>query len=267
MISINTLVKNEENFLWYSVGSVVNYVDEILLWDTGSTDQTLKIIEEIIKRYPHKIHFKQIGRVDPEEYSGVRQQMLDNSIGDWVFILDGDEVWWDENIKKISSFINSNKVYESVVVKTYNLIGDMFHFQEENAGMYRFGKRRGHFALRFMNKNIPGLHVGDVYGKEGFFDGDGLPIQNRDESKIMFFDLAYVHATHLTRSTKDFEVMQRDKKKKYERGIEFAGDFYFPEVFFREKPEIVPNNWENTQLGFKVKAYLQTPLKKIKRRI
>ena len=54
----HTLVCHEERYLWYSVTSVIDYLDKILLWDTGSTDNTLKIIRDLQKTYPDKIDFK-----------------------------------------------------------------------------------------------------------------------------------------------------------------------------------------------------------------
>ena len=42
--------------------------------------------------------------------------------------------------------------------------------QEEAAGRYEILGRRGHFSLRAINKNIPGLHVDLPYGKEGYYD-------------------------------------------------------------------------------------------------
>ena len=43
----HTLVKNEERFIWFSVMSVIVNVDKVLIWDTGSTDDTVKIIQKI----------------------------------------------------------------------------------------------------------------------------------------------------------------------------------------------------------------------------
>ncbi len=97
----HTLVRNEERYLWYAVMSAINYVDKILIWDTGSTDKTVEIIEKIQKIYPHKIKFREIGEVDIDEFTSVRQQMLDETKSDWVLILDGDEVWWDDSIRKV----------------------------------------------------------------------------------------------------------------------------------------------------------------------
>ena len=43
----NCLIKNEERWVWYALQSVLPYVDKILVWDTGSTDNTVEIIKTI----------------------------------------------------------------------------------------------------------------------------------------------------------------------------------------------------------------------------
>ncbi len=268
MTTAHVLVKNEENFIWYSIMSVINSIDKVMIWDTGSTDKTLEIISEIKGMYPDKIEYKEIGEIDKQEYPTIRQQMMNATKSDWVFILDGDEMWWRNSIEKVVDFIKQKgSSYESIVVPTINLVGDMFHFQEKNAGKYKFGKIRGHYNLRFVNKNIPGLHVSEDYGKEGFFDGENKPIQNREAEKIKFLDTPYLHATHLHRSPKDKNVMQRNKKMKYEIGIEFPKDFYYPESFFVDRPETVSNVWKNMDNSYKFRAFFETPLRKLKRRI
>ncbi len=267
-ITAHCLVKNEENFIWYSIMSVVDCVDKILVWDTGSTDRTIEIIDEIRTRYPKKVDFVEVGDVDPNKYSEIRQKMVSETKNGWIFVLDGDEIWWNNSIEIVTVFLKENaKKYESIVVPTMNLVGDMFHYQEQSGGRYKFGKLKGHYALRFINRDISGLHISDSYGKEGFFDGNNVSIQNRDETRIKFINAPYIHTTHLVRSPKDKEVMQRIKKTKYELGIEFPKDFYYPESFFKEKPEIVKNVWENANSGFKFRAFFETPLRKIKRRI
>jgi len=77
------IVKNEEAFLDQCLKSVKDYVDEIVILDTGSTDGTV----EIAKKYTDKIYFH------PWEgsFSLARNQALAYASGDWVFQIDGDE--------------------------------------------------------------------------------------------------------------------------------------------------------------------------------
>lgn len=123
----HTLVKNEAKWLWFSITSSIDFVDKILLWDTGSTDATLDIIKELQEKYPGKIDFKQRNIGSPEEFTKVRQEMLDATKVDWFIVLDGDEIWWRDSIKKVTDFVQENgDKFESIVVPTVNLVGDIF---------------------------------------------------------------------------------------------------------------------------------------------
>src|SRR5579859_5329971 len=102
MITAQVLVKNEENFIWYSVMSVIHYVEKMMIWDTGSSDNTRNIVKRICAEFPDKVSFEEIGEVDEEKYSDTRQRMLDGVKSGWIFILDGDEIWWEESIKKVT---------------------------------------------------------------------------------------------------------------------------------------------------------------------
>ena len=269
-IYAHTLVKNEEKWLWFSVSSVVNHVDKILLWDTGSTDGTLKIIEELQKKYPGKIDFRQYGKVTSETFTKARQEMLEATSSDWFIVLDGDEIWFEDSIRKMIGEIKKNgDNIESIVVPTINLVGDIFHYQSESSGKYKIAGKVGHFNLRAINRKIPGLQALGPHGKMGWADGEGTMIQDGNPGKIKFIDAPYLHATNLKRAggEKDTEVVKRKKKLKYEFGIPFAKDYFYPEVFFREHPELIESPWRVIDSSFKIRAFFETPAKRLKRKI
>ncbi|MBI4033296.1 MAG: glycosyltransferase family 2 protein, partial [Candidatus Blackburnbacteria bacterium] len=208
-ITAHCLVKNEARFIWYSVMSVVNHVDKVLLWDTGSSDGTLEIIRKMRMlgdtRLPDgqgksKIEFREVGSVSPEEFASVRQEMLDATDTDWFIVVDGDEIWWEDSIALVTAEIQKHgDGIESIVIPTVNLVGDIFHYQEREAGGYVLAGRKGHLALRGVNTRIPGLRSERPHGTWGWVDGNGKMIQDRDPRKITFLDAPYIHATHLQR--------------------------------------------------------------------
>ena len=263
----HTLVKNEDKYLWFTVTSVVDYVDRILLWDTGSTDDTIKVAKELKRRYLERIDFRQVVQKDIYDFTLTRQKMLDQTQADWLMILDGDEVWWEEGIKETIKSLNSN--LETVVTPHYNVVGDVFYYQEETAGMYKIDNRRGHFNIRFISLKIPGLHFEKPHGTQGLFDKDGILIQNRDKAKRIFIDKkCYLHFTNVPRSTgRDVFVSKRKMKIKYEIGNNFPKDFYYPEAFFKPAPSDITSPWSKMSSDFAKKAMFQTPLRKIKRRL
>jgi len=270
-ICVHTLVKNEERYLWFSVTSVIDYVDHLLLWDTDSTDKTRGIVNELIRRYPNKLSFKEIGSVDPEKFTEIRQQMLEETKADWIILVDGDEVWWEDSIKEVTKFIHEHGVdYESIISPNFNIVGDIYHYQEESAGRYQINGKRGHLNIRATSLKIPGLHFDKPHGSLGLFDKDGRLIQERDRKKRIFINAPYMHFTNVIRSSsreKDLLVPKRKIKLKYEIGNSFPKDFYYPEVFFSSRPDIVESPWVRMGTVFKFRAYLETPLRKIKRRV
>lgn len=272
-ITAHTLVKNEMRFLWFAVMSVLPYIDEMLLWDTGSTDGTRDIIKRIRELdISKKIDFRECGEVDKASFAQARQEMLDATKTDWFIVVDGDEIWWQDSIRKVVQVVESSTSssdIESIVVPTVNLVGDIYHYQEEKAGGYNLAGRKGHYNLRGVNRKIPGLHSLGEHGVWGWVDGENKMIQDR-KSKVKFINAPYMHATFLERARDvqaSEQVPKRAKKQKYEIGIPFPADYFYPEVFFQPKPDIIPSPWRKMSKSFYTRAFFETPLRKIKRRI
>lgn len=266
----HTLVKNEERYLWFAVTSVINHVDKVLLWDTGSTDNTLKIIKELKKKYPEKISFKEVGSVDINEFTFIRSEMLKETTSDWFMLVDGDEVWWEERIKETIRLVRESINLETVVSRYVNVIGDIYHYQDPAAGKYSIDGLTGNLTIRLMNRKITGINIVKPHGQQGFYDNRGKLIQERAKEKRIHLDeTAFLHFTHLLRSgvyEKENDVPKRKMKYKRELGYGFPLDFYYPESFFRPRPAIVPNPWNKIEHEYLVRALVETPLRKFKRR-
>lgn len=260
-IIVHCLVKNEDRFIYYAVKSVLPFVDRILIWDTGSTDLTVNIIKRI---HSPKINFKEVGDVDARSFTSVRNQMLRATPKkfNWLLILDGDEVWPKNSLSQVISYIKTHPETESIVVKTYNLVGDIYHRLPHWTGRYHLAGHKGHLNLRFINlKLINGLTVKKPHGQQGYYDGTDRLIQERDPNKIKFLPVYYLHATHLVRSTlSDSEVIKRLEKRKLELGIPLKSST-LPRIIFQKKPALVPDITDPAPLSFWIKALLITPLK------
>jgi len=262
----HTLVKNEERYIWYAIMSIINHVDKILVYDTGSTDMTVSIVRSIIKDYPKKVILKEVGEVTINTFTDVRQEMLSRTKSDWFLVLDGDEVWWDTSIENLVRVINENRNLESVVNRHYSMTGDIYHYQSESTGKYRIDNSSGHINIRAVSMSIPGLHFEKPHGQLGLYDGSGVLIQNRSsERRVHMDEISYLHFTNMRRSgSGDSLVPKRGFKYKYVLGKEFPPDFFYPEVFFIDRPDIVPSPWERRSLSFEVRAQVESPLRKIK---
>jgi hypothetical protein len=255
----NCIVYNEENFIWFSLMSVVDYVDKILVWDTGSTDKTVDIINEVKNLKGDKIEFRQYGLVDKEVFTQARQEMLEESQCDWIIILDGDEIWWRDSLKKVMEKIKNNARIGSIFVPMTIPVGDVYHLQPSSVGRYKIQGRTGHLNVRAISMKISGLHVELPYGQEGYFDGEGVPIQER--SDCVFLDAPYFHATHLSRSSHH----QKSKKIKYQLGDSLSESYKLPEVFFEPYPKKINNPLKKRSLLYIMQSLARWPLYILKR--
>jgi tetratricopeptide (TPR) repeat protein len=77
------IIRDEEEFIEDCLLSLMGYVDEIVLVDTGSRDRTV----EIASRFPVKLH-RFPWRND---FSAARNHALDKASGDWILYIDADE--------------------------------------------------------------------------------------------------------------------------------------------------------------------------------
>lgn len=264
------LVQNEERYIWYAVMSVIDNVDKILIWDTGSNDNTVFIVQEIKKIKGEKVEFRKMDKVGVEKFTDVRQSMLDATDSDWFIIVDGDEVWWEDSIKSLVTEIKTKgKRLDSIVVPYYNVVGDIYHHQNDDIGRYEIDGRRGFLTVRAVNRSVPGLHFEKPHGRQGLYDQNGILLQNRQQKYRKFLNYPYLHFTNVVRSNtreSDLMVPKRKIKLKYEIGVPFPSDFYYPEVFFRPRPDIVPSPWKMSSASYKTRAVIESPLKFVKRR-
>ncbi len=110
-ITLSMIVKNEGKHLAGCLNSVKDVVDEIVIVDTGSQDNTLKIAKEYNARI---FHFEWIN-----DFSAARNFALRKSTGDWILYLDADErIYPDskEELKRITA--SKEKIGYYCIVKS-----------------------------------------------------------------------------------------------------------------------------------------------------
>ncbi|MEA5509278.1 glycosyltransferase [Crocosphaera sp. UHCC 0190] len=104
-ISLCMIVKNEQENLPKCLESVKGIVDEMVVMDTGSTDKTIEIAQEF-------------GAIIPtfewgNDFAEARNEALKYVTGDWVLILDADEVL---NRKVVPQIKEAIAIDENLVV-------------------------------------------------------------------------------------------------------------------------------------------------------
>jgi len=115
-ISLCMITKNEEKFLEQCLNSVKDLVDEMVVVDTGSTDKT----KEIAARFGAKIFdFKWC-----DDFSAARNESLKHATGDWILVLDADEVIAEKDHEKIRELKIKNRETVGFVLIHRNYIND-----------------------------------------------------------------------------------------------------------------------------------------------
>jgi glycosyltransferase involved in cell wall biosynthesis len=106
-LSACLIVKNEHDLLPRCLDSIREF-DEIIITDTGSTDDTV----EIAKKYTDKVyHFKWC-----DDFSKARNYSLSKVTGDWVLVIDADEVL-KTPCKAVKSILSKEKDKKVLGVK------------------------------------------------------------------------------------------------------------------------------------------------------
>ncbi|MBD1935165.1 MULTISPECIES: glycosyltransferase [Cyanophyceae] len=133
-LSFCIIVKNEEASLPRCLNSVKDVVDEIVVLDTGSTDKTV----EIAKSFGAKVYYFEWCN----DFAAARNEALKYVQGDWVLVLDADEVLTPEIVPQIKQTIESDRYLVINLIRQevgasqspYSLVSRLF---------------RNHPALRF----------------------------------------------------------------------------------------------------------------------
>ena len=121
------IVKNEEKVIGRCLDSISNIVDEIIIVDTGSTDNT----KSIVSQYTDKIYdFEWVN-----DFAKARNYSFSKATKEYIFWLDADDVVLEEDRKKLI------KLKEGMdgTVDVYTMI---YNYSQDENGMPLIVQRR-----------------------------------------------------------------------------------------------------------------------------
>lgn len=136
-ISLCMIVKNEQDIIARCLNSVKDIVDEIIIIDTGSTDNTKKIVKDFTNKV---FDFDWIN-----DFSAARNYSYSKATMDYILWLDADDVILEEDRVKLKQLKQSIDPAVDIVMMKYNVgfdaQGDVnFSFFRE-----RLSKRAGNY--------------------------------------------------------------------------------------------------------------------------
>ncbi len=186
-ISGNIITLNEENHIRECIASLQQICDEVIVVDSGSTDQTKAIAQEMGAKVIDQ----------PYLGDGIQKNVaLTHVSNDWVFSLDADERLTPELVQVIQNLNLDKTTFDAFSVRRRNLIGDRWikycgwypdHFiRLYNHKKTRFADVKAHARVQTKNyKEIQAdlIHYSYKHAGELFVKGDRFSTRG---AKILF---------------------------------------------------------------------------------
>ena len=116
-LSACMIVKNEIDSLPECLDSIHDYVDEIVVVDTGSTDGT----QFFVKPYSDKIVFDQIEWND--DFSAARNHAMSLATGDWMFTIDADDRVIEDDWPMLKRVLIDGK-FDTIIADVLSVYGE-----------------------------------------------------------------------------------------------------------------------------------------------
>jgi CDP-glycerol glycerophosphotransferase (TagB/SpsB family)/glycosyltransferase involved in cell wall biosynthesis len=209
LISLCMIVKNEEKVIERCLSSVVKFIDEIVIVDTGSIDNT----KEIASKYTSKIYdFKWI-----DDFSAARNFAASKASGEWILVLDADEYVDEDNFKEfIRTIKEDNGDHDAYYAKIINFSGTYGESLVQNYHD-RIYKNNGNI---YYHRRI----------HEQFISKDNSTL-NIGISNLLIFHSGYLNQTvkEKHKSTRNKELLDKEMSNNKNNGFDYfnLGNEYF----------------------------------------
>ncbi len=256
-ISLCMIAKDEEDCIAESLNSVKGLADEVIVVDNGSTDKT----KEIAKKCGAHV-FENTWQ---DDFSQARNKALEKAAGDWILVLDADEVIAKKDHERIRKLIE-NKDIEGYIpaVRTYTQerrLND-WHASDDyaecknypgyyieqplrlfrNKKEYRFAGKVHESVIPAIEKNsgkigicqVPIHHYGEVRGGKKMTEKQQRYIhlcqeqlqQNPDDIKARYeLAIALIRQDHYSEAREHLEQIQK-KQSSYKNTLLFLAETY-----------------------------------------
>ncbi|MGL4848723.1 MAG: tetratricopeptide repeat-containing glycosyltransferase family 2 protein [Clostridium sp.] len=208
-ISLCMIIKNEENILKRCLDSVKDFVDEIIIIDTGSTDKS----KEIASEYTEAIYdFEWC-----DDFSKARNFAFSKATKEYIFWLDADDYITEENLKELIKL-------KETMNKELDAVSMHYSLSRDEKGNTTYSLRRNRLVKRSLDfKWIGRIHEYlEVSGRMFHSDisvhhGKDKPHTNRN---IAVFRLMEQNNEEFTTRDRFYFANELYYNAKYEEAIE-----------------------------------------------
>ena len=190
------LVSNDCYWLPYVLKSTKDFFDHFIIYDVGSTDGTLDVIDWFENTYDGDLLVERMPMVPPKAQLAFRNAPIAELTTNYYLILDGDEVWPESSLLKLREqmpgYLSSEKPYG--VVKRIEVSEDL---------KTRYSDIKNHHRLYYRSCTWLGKHPGE---------SPALP-QTPAREYSFSKDIAVYHFHNTLRSPEEKNVPKRMERK------------------------------------------------------
>lgn len=174
-LSLCMIVKNEARYLEQCLSSVKSIVDEMIIVDTGSTDDTLAIAKSFGAKV-FEIEWQ-------NDFSAARNFSIEQATSDWLLLLDADEALDADSKDELLKFINASTL-DGCHFIMYNYVGTQVNDQFTI-----------HYPFRLLRNNHHYAFTGTVHEQITCMTGPTLPERFATTDKILVHHYGYLQTT------------------------------------------------------------------------
>lgn len=188
-ISACYIVKNEVKNLAKSIKSLKNQVNEIVVVDTGSTDNTIAVARKLgakIYSFPWQ-----------DDFSKARNFALSKAKGDWLILLDADEYFTDKTAGNIRQVIRQAQQADALLVQLVNYDVDKARMQEY------------FYQLRIV-RNQQGIHYeGKIHEELKLSEGKSMKFLMIPPEALKIYHTGYSNSVTREKVERNLRILQQ----------------------------------------------------------
>ena len=188
-ISACYIVKNEAENLAKSIKSLKNQVNEIVVVDTGSTDNTMAVAR--------KLGAKVYCFLWQDDFSKARNFALSKAKGDWLVLLDADEYFTAKTAGNIRQVIRQVKQADAILIQMVNYDVDKAEIQDY------------FYQLRIV-RNQQGLHYeGKIHEELKLSEGKSMKFLRVLPEMLEIYHTGYASSVSRQKLERNLRLLQQ----------------------------------------------------------
>jgi len=160
MITVHSIVRDEEQFVWYSLMSVAPFVEQTIVFlDMNSTDKTHEILWRVRKQIPSVEIHTRTPEKDYKNFGLLRDEQIRMTKTPFFLVVDGDEVYTRAGIEGLINWARNFPPHKNILnTRIYWFASDRFHIYYSNFTLFSYTGR----LMRTKGAVCEGGHPGEM---------------------------------------------------------------------------------------------------------